>query len=47
MHFSFHWLLYDDLRNTLFDKVIKRNSSFPDFDYQEKVLLLFHDINSV
>ena len=47
MHFLFHCLLYDDLRNTLFDKMIKGNSTFPDFDYQEKVLFLFNDTDPV
>jgi len=43
MHFLFYCLLFDDLKNTISKKFFKQNSSFRDFDYQEKVLFLFND----
>ena len=43
MHFLFHCTFYDDLRISLFDKVIERHGLFANFDYHEKVLFLFNN----
>ena len=41
MHFLSPFILYEGLRNSLFNKIIKRNPLFSNFDYHEKVSFLF------
>ena len=44
MKCDFHRIIiYDDIRNSLFEKISERNRLFMNFDYHEKPLFLFNN----